>query len=252
MNVQHVLRQELRYHWRSRRLLTVVAVLAAFGMLSPLLARYTAEIIRAMPNGEQIAALIPEPTIADAVSQYLKNVGQFGVILALLLSMGAVTQEKERGTAALVLVKPVGRGEFICAKFAALCLTFAAAILLAGLGCYYYALVLFEPLDAGAWVALNGLLLVFLMVHVALTLLFSTIARSQVMAGGLASGLTILLAVAASLPTVGEFLPGQLLAWGERMAVGSESAAWPALGVSAAIIGAALAGAVVIFRKQEL
>ena len=34
----------------------------------------------------------------DAVTQYIKNIGQFGVILALLLTMGAVAQEKDKGT----------------------------------------------------------------------------------------------------------------------------------------------------------
>ena len=252
MRLPHLVRQEMRYLWRSWRLLTVVVVLTVFGMLSPVLARYMREFMGMLPDGEQIANLIPEPTTADAVSQYLKNMGQFGVMLALLLAMGAVAREKERGTAALVLVKPVGRAEFICAKFAALGIAFAAGVAAAALGCYYYTLVLFEPLDFGSWVALSALLLLFVLVHVALTLLFSTIARSQALAGGLALGLAIILAAAASLPTVGEYLPGQLLVWAGELALGAETSAWPALAVSTGVIAAALGAAAAIFRVQEL
>jgi ABC-2 type transport system permease protein len=250
--LHHLIRQEIRYLWRSRRLVAVLVVLTAFGMLSPVLARYMREFMSLVPEGEQIADLIPEPTAADAISQYMKNMGQFGVALALLLAMGAVAREKERGTAALVLVKPVGRGEFIFAKFVALGVAFAVGGVAAAACCYYYMLVLFEPVEFGSWLALNALLLLFLLVHMALTLLFSTLARSQALAGGLALGLAVILAAAGSLPTVGEYLPGELLAWGARLALGVGSSAWPALAVSIGLIGAALAAAVAGFRRQEL
>jgi ABC-2 type transport system permease protein len=252
MRLVHMILHEMRHLRRSWRLLTIVVVLAAFGMLSPVLARYMREFMSMLPEGEQIAAVIPEPTTADAVSQYLKNMGQFGVALAVLLAMGAVAREKERGTAALVLVKPVGRAEFIGAKFIALGLALAVGVASAALGCYYYTIVLFEPLDLGAWLAMNALLLLFLLVHAALTLLFSTIARSQALAGGLAFGLVITLAAAASLPTVGEYLPGALLTWAGELALGAETTGWPALAVSLIVVAAALGAAVGIFRRQEL
>src|SRR5689334_23960636 len=90
-------RKEVLEQWRTYRALVVGAVLLAFGLLSPLTAKLTPELIRLIPNGDQLAGLIPAPTALDAVGQYLKNMSQFAVILALLLTMGAVTQEKERG-----------------------------------------------------------------------------------------------------------------------------------------------------------
>src|SRR5260221_9281764 len=151
------LRKELLEQWRTYRMLVVGAVLLAFGLLSPLTARLTPELIRLIPNGEQLAGLIPAPTALDAVAQYLKNMSQFAVILALLLTMGAVSQEKERGTAAMMLSKPLPRWVFLAAKFAALGLTFAAGLALAGAGAYYYSVLLFGPLDLAAWVGVNGL-----------------------------------------------------------------------------------------------
>src|SRR5438128_3043689 len=86
------LRKELWEQWRSYRLLIAAVVLGAFGLSSPLLAKVTPEIIRLLPNGDQIAGLIPPPTTLDAVDQYLKNMSQFAIILAILLSMGSVAQ----------------------------------------------------------------------------------------------------------------------------------------------------------------
>jgi ABC-2 type transport system permease protein len=246
------LRKELLEQWRSYRLLIVAAVLTAFGLLSPLTAKYTPELLKLLPNGEAIAALVPTPTALDAVREYAENISQFGVILALLVTMGAVAHEKERGTAGMMLVKPLPRWAFLAAKLTAVGLTFAASLALAGAGCYYYTLILFEPLGIGLWVVLNVSLLVFLLVYVALTLMSSVLAKSQAAAGGLAFALLIALALPGALPKVGEYLPGQLIGWGVGRLAGSDVAAWPALWVSVGLIAGALALAWLAFEKQEL
>jgi ABC-2 type transport system permease protein len=246
------LRKEWMEQWRSYRLLIVAVVLVAFGLLSPLTAKYTPELMKLLPNGEAIASLIPAPTAADAVVQYLKNISQFSVILALLMTMGAVAHEKERGTAGMMLVKPLPRWAFLAAKFTSLGLTFAASLAVAGIGCYYYTLVLFEPLRIGPWVVVNLLLLVFVLVYVALTLLSSVLTKTQAAAGGLAFALLIVLAIPGALPKVGEYLPGQLINWGAGLMSGSTATAWPALGVSVFIIAGAFIIAWRAFERQEL
>ena len=80
----------------------------------------------------------------------------------------------------------------------------------------------------------------------------STVSRSQVVAGGLAFGLVILFAAISAIPRVGELLPGQLLSWGAGLIAGSTEAAWSALWVSIGVIAASLAGAWVVFERQEL
>lgn len=245
------LRKELMEQWRSYRALVVAAVLLAFGLLSPLTAKYTPEIIRLLPEGDQIALLIPPPTMLDAVAQYLKNISQFIVVLALLLTMGVVSQERERGTAAMMLSKPLPRWAFLTAKFAALTLTFAAGLALAGAGAFYYTWLLFGPLDWVAWVGVNALLLVFTLVYVALTLLCSVLARSQAAAGGLAFGMLILLSVLGAIPQIGAYLPGYLVNWAGNLMSGGDTA-WPALAVSLALIVGALALAWGRFERQEL
>jgi ABC-2 type transport system permease protein len=246
------LRKELLEQWRTYRLLVAVAVLVAFGFLSPLTARFMPEIFKLLPNGAQIASLIPPPTAMDAVAQYIKNGNQFGIILGLLMAMGAVAQEKDKGTAALMLVKPMPRSAFVAAKFLALAITFTVSTALAGVAAYYYTLVLFQALPVTSWLALNGLLLLSTLLYVALTLLCSTLSRSQAAAGGLSFGLVMVLAVLGSAPKLGEYLPGQLLNWGAGLMAGSSTAYWPALWVSIALIVAALLGACVAFARQEL
>jgi ABC-2 type transport system permease protein len=118
-----------------------------------------------MPPG--LAEAIPVPSLADAVGQYVKNMSQFGILLALLMSMGSVVQEKERGTAAMMLTRQVSRETFVLTKFAALALTFTASLALAALACWYYTYLLFGALDWGPWLALNALMLVVFLVYMA-------------------------------------------------------------------------------------
>jgi ABC-2 type transport system permease protein len=253
MNFFIVLRKELMEQWRTKRVLIVAAVLVVFGLASPLLAKVTPELLKSIPNlPAGLGDLIPEPTLSDAVSQYIKNMSQFGILLAVLMSMGAVTQEKERGTATMILTHPVSRWTFLLAKFAALGVTFTASLALSALGCWYYTLLLFDALAWGPFLALNGLMLLVFLVYIAVTLFCSTLARTQGAAAGLAFAALVLVAGVGSLPRIGEYFPGQLFNWGATLALGGEASNWPAFWVSLGLIVFSIATAWFIFRKQEL
>ena len=237
---------------RTYRLLVVAIVLVFFGLTSPLLAKFTPEIISFVPGGENLAKLIPPPTVWDAVAQYVKNMGQFGILLALLLTMGAVAQEKDKGTAAMMLVKPLERGVFLAAKYLALAAMFALCLLAAGIACYYYTLLLFEDMHILNWLVLNALLFLYVMVYVSLTLLCSTLTKSQAAAGGVALGLMAILGLVGAIPGLGKYLPGELITWGTRLMQGDTSTSWTAFGVSAGLIVASLLAAWLVFKRQEL
>ncbi len=217
----NVLRKELMEQWRTKRFLIVAAVLVIFGLASPLLAKVTPDLLRSVPNMPAgLADLIPVPSIADAVGQYIKNMSQFGILLAVLMSMGVVIQEKERGTAVMMLTHPVSHLTFLAAKFTALSLTFALSLFISALGCWYYTLLLFDTLAWGPFLALNGLMLVVFLVYVALALFCSTLARTQAAAAGLAFAGLVLVGGVGSLPRIGEYFPGTVVHLGGCTGVG--------------------------------
>jgi ABC-2 type transport system permease protein len=245
-------RKELLEQVRTKRLLVLAVVLLFFGMTSPLMAKITPQILSMVPGAEAIASIIPEPTIMDAIGQYVKNVNQFGVLMALLLTMGMVAVEKDRGTAAMMLSKPLPRGVFLLAKFAATSLVFLGCMVLAGLGAYYYTVVLFHAPDAAAWVSMNLLLWVNMLVFVALTLFFSVLVRSQAAAAGLSVGVILVFSLISISPVLAKILPDRLVAWSAALFTGGIEPAWPALWVSLGLIAASLAGAWLVFRRQEI
>jgi ABC-2 type transport system permease protein len=251
MSVFVAFRKEWLELIRSHRLLIVAVVLAFFGLTSPLAAKFIPDII-SLTLGAELSKIIPTPTVLDAIAQYVKNMGQFGIILALLLTMGAIVQEKDKGTIAMILVKPLSRGAFLSAKFLGLAVMFAISLAIAGIGCYYYTMLLFEAMDFVHWLVLNLLLFLYVLVPVAITLFWSTVTKSQVAAAGIALGMIAIGGLLGTLTRLGKYLPGELVTWGTRLMQGDSTNSWTAFGISLGLIVVPLLAAWLIFKRQEL
>ena len=247
-----LLRKELLEQWRTTRLPVVATVFLLVGLSSPLLARFTPEILQAV-GGSQFSLTLPTPTAADAYDQLAKNVGQFGALIAVLLAMGSVATEKERGTAALILTKPAGRGAFIVAKLTAIAATLGVATVIAAAGGWFYALVLFQPLDVAGFAAATVLTWLALVAFAAITLLGSTLTRSAVAAAGIGLVAFVVIGIVSVVPGVGPYLPTGLGAPARALALGLSGA--DALGPTVAavvLIVALVAISWLAFRDQEL
>jgi len=247
-----LLRKELLEQWRTARLPLVATVFLLVGLSSPLLARFTPEILKAV-GGNQFSIVLPTPTAADAYDQLAKNLGQFGALIAVLLAMGSVATEKERGTAALILVKPVSRAAFLVTKLVAIAVTLGIATAIAAAGAWFYTLVLFEPLPLAGFIAAMLLQWLALVAYAAITFLGSTLTRSALAAAGIGVAAFIVLGILSILPTIGSYLPTGLGTPARALALGQANG--DAVGPALAVI-ALIAGLVVIawlaFRHQEL
>jgi len=247
-----LLGKELLEQWRTRRLPVVAVPGSAFGIASPVLARYLPEIVKSL-GGTGFEIQFPEATARDAVDQFLKNIGQAGVLTAILLAMGSVANEKERGTAPLVLSKPASRAAFLVAKVLAIGATLLVSVALASAAAYLYTAILFAAPGAVGWVAMTLLLLLSLLGYTALTFLGSTLTRSSLAAAAIGVGGLVGLAVVSALPNVARYTPGGLSSPGAALANGVD--AGDVLGPVLANIGLVivLVGAAWLsFRRQEL
>jgi ABC-2 type transport system permease protein len=249
-------RKELLEAWRTRRLPAVLVMFVAIGILSPLTARYLPEILKAA-LGDQLTVPIPRPTAADAVLQLQKNLGQLGAFAAIVLAMGAVASEKERGTASFLLTKPIGRGAFLGAKLVAQGVVLGLAVLASTVVAWTYSAVLFQPGPIVGWLALTVLAWLGLAVWAAITFLASTVSGSSAAAAGIGVVALIGLSLVSAIPSVGRFLPPGLdgpalaLATGDTAGLAGDELATAVLGCVALI---ALVGLVswLAFRRQEL
>lgn len=246
------LRKELREQWRTRKLLIVVAVLLIFGLMSPVFAKITPDLLKSLGESQAsgVQIILPEPSARDATDQFVKNTTQFGLLLAVLVGFGAIVGERERGQLALIFPHPLPRRTFVLAKFAALAILFGLALLLGAIADYIYTVILFDAPDLGDFVAMVTLLYVWLLCLVALTLLASALGRSMTTAGAIAFGLVLLLSLAGMFTRLA---PGALTEWGRLLANGMDAPArWGALAVTLAIAGLAVAASALILERQEI
>jgi ABC-2 type transport system permease protein len=215
-----LLRKELLEQWRTMRLGIVVIVYAAVGLLSPATARYLPQIIGSLVPADQMPLTLPTPTLADAIGQFSKNVGGTLTLAAILLAMGMIASEKERGTAAFILTQRAGRGAFVAAKLTALAVTLGVAMAAAGAAAYAYTSWLFEPPPAAPFVVMLVLMWLSQLSIAAITLLGSAIARSVVAAGAIGFAAYVVLAVVSALPAIDIVTPAGLQARASSLASG--------------------------------
>ncbi|HTX78802.1 MAG TPA: hypothetical protein VMC62_04000, partial [Longilinea sp.] len=123
---------------------------------------------------------------------------------------------------------------------------------LAALAAYYYTVYLFGSVDFVAWTAMNALVLAYAVMYVAITLLFSTLVRSQAAAAGLGFGALVIFSLMSVAPAFTDFMPAQLLGWALGVLTGSPQSYWPALWITLGVIAACLLSAWLAFSRQEL
>jgi hypothetical protein len=118
---------------------------------------------------------------------------------------------------------------------------------------YYYNLILFGQIDFWGFAAINGLLLLWLLIFTALTLLGSTMGNSTGAAAGFSLGGAIVLLLAGSIPRLGPLLPSGLLAWASQLAARLQGAGnWGAFVLGVVLILIFLVAALGVFERQEL
>ena len=247
-------RKELVQQWRTKRFLAILAVFLLFGLGSPILSNMVPELIKAEPGGEELAKLLPPPSIADAVGSYIEFIGTFGYILVILLGMNAVAGEKESGTAGLILSKPMPRWAFVLSKYTAQSLVYTLAVLVGAVAVYYCTSVLFGAMDALILIKISLLLLLWLLTYAGAALLASVIGRTIATAAGVGLGLSILIGLARNIPHYGKWTPSGLMDWTGALLQNVENGAANsgALIGSLALLLICLIGSMVLFERQEI
>jgi ABC-2 type transport system permease protein len=241
--------KELREQARSYRVLALGALFAVFGLGSPLIAKLTPQMLRMAGSIPGLTIALPEPTAQDAIAQFVKNLSQIVLLVVVILASGSMVVEKERGTASFLLVKPLSRGGLIVAKLLGYWLVTILGMVISSAGCLLYTQVLFGGTDVAAFLRTSLLMLAHLLTFVTTTLLFSTLAPSQALAGILSFLAWVLLASLGMLGRISDFLPGRLV----TLALMPPGAApvWEPL-TGAAVIGlASVLGALFAFRRWE-
>lgn len=247
--------KELREILRTYKIYVIPAVFLAMGFLSPIMAKIAPEMVKSMAPAEGLIIRIPPAKPVDAYLQLFKNFNQLLVLVVIFSLIGLVAEEKVKGTAMLMLVKPVPRWVFILSKYTAGAVLVLGATVVSYAACLYYTVIIFHDAMFVVSAQALALLMGYYLLILAVTLFASTVGRSVASSGAVAVGGWILFAV---LPAFGswfaKYTPAALSGLQVEILKGTKTFAQAAPVLAGALGLAALfvAASVLIFRRQEL
>ncbi|GHU44868.1 ABC transporter permease [Clostridia bacterium] len=246
-------KKEFTESLRTYKLWIMLAVFFLFGMMSPLFAKLTPEILKSVDLGG-MQFTMPEPTAMDAWKEFFNNIGQMGLLVLVILFAGLMASEFSRGTLINMLTKGLTRHTVIFSKLTAAILLWTASYLLALATSYGYTVYFW---DMGSlhhaffaffapW--LFGSFLIVLLVLGGV--LFQTFSGSLLFTGGVVVILTVLNIV----PKLQKYNPMTLCGDHTTLLTGVKNVSdiLPAFIVCALLIVVLTVGAVVVFNRKQI
>ena len=212
-NYKAFMAKEFMESMRTKRFLILGCIFIFFGIFSALMARYSVEIMGYLMNLDESGLVfeIPPPVWIDSYGQLYSNLSEMGIIVLIVMYMSVVLREKTTGTIDLMFTKGLSSTTFVWAKFTVAALLTLTVLLGAVLITYFYTMVLFEYGGQIGDVLLGGLVFgVFILMILALTILWSSIANSTAISAVLGLGSYLFIGVMGFIPRIGQFMPGNL------------------------------------------
>lgn len=246
------MRKEITEIVRTWRIWVVPGLLLFFAVTSPVLAQLTPAMLESVTAGQSgVQIIVPDPTYLDAYAQWLKNLQQIVAFALLLTAGGMIAGEKASGTAILVLTKPVSRTAFVITKFLSNAVLLVLFTAIGTLACWGVTYAVFGEAPVERLVSSTGAWLAFALLLLALMTLFSAGLKSLAAGGAGLASFFALSVLSLWGPALRYSPAGLSAASGSFLAGESVALLWPAAS-SALTVVAALALAVVVFKRQEL
>ncbi|PJJ63293.1 ABC transporter permease [Compostimonas suwonensis] len=238
---------------RTWRIWVLPAIILFFAISSPLLARYTPEILGAVGGDQFEAIALPPASYVDAYAQWIKNLSQIFLFALIIIYGGIVSSETSSGTAILVLTKPMSRGAFVAVKAVVHTVFLAVLVIIGALVTWGLTAAVFgqAPLEPLWSSTLNWLVLGIF--YIAMMTFLSVLIPSAAGAAGAGVGVFVLLTIGALWKPLGDHSPAGLA--GQAAALAAEEPVpellWPLLvSITAAVV--LVIAAALLFRRKEL
>jgi len=249
-----MLKKEWLELFRSKKALILAIVFLFVAIASPALAKIIPTVFKQLPSTPGLIIDMPDASYKDAVDQFVKNISQLAVLALIFLYAGSICDEKSKKTLELVLVKPVSRASFVLAKFKmagiGLLIAFAGAFLIF----YGYTATLFDGLSFANMALLSAQLFLFVYLLIAITIFFSAMAGSAIIAaGGGFAGYILLVTITSLIKSIKDYSPSYILDKYQTILTSGFDRAYVApMIVTLGLIIIFVIFAIVLFKRQEV
>ncbi len=246
-------KKEFTENLRTYKLMILIVVFLIFGVMSPLFAKFTPEILKAA--GLDASALgMGTPTATDSFAQFFKNVGQMGLLVLVIVFSGIMANEFSKGTLINILTKGMKRSTVILSKFTMSMVMWTVSYLLCLAVTYAYTAYYFtiENISnvfltfSSMW--LFGVLLIALVILGGV--LFKNIYGSLLLTGGIVVAMTIV----NIAPKLQKYNPITLSSDNMQLITAQKTALdfIPAVIICAVLIIVSVIASIMVFNKKQL
>jgi ABC-2 type transport system permease protein len=241
--------REILHTWR---IWVLPGILLFFALSSPVLARFTPQIVGALAGDQLKGFTIPTPTYLDAYTEWIKNLSQIALFALIIIYASIISSELKSGTAVLVLTKPVSRTAFVIAKVAVHSAFLAILVVAGTLVTWGLTAAVFNQAPGSALWSSALVWLVFGVLFIALMTLLSVLIGSAAGAAGAGLGTYALVSIAAIWKPLGTYSPAGLATQPASLAAGKDVAVlWPVL-TSLLLAALLVVLATLAFRRSDL
>jgi ABC-2 type transport system permease protein len=203
-----LLRKDFLELLRTRRILIVGIIFIAFAISSPLLAKLMPELLKSLGDGIQI--IVPEATIADSYSQFMKNISQICVYALIIAFGGLIVSERRSGMFNNLLNNGVKKSAFVLSKITAQILVVTGVYIMSVLLFNIYNQIFFGEFWLQDSLLSFTMMYIFLLFAISFINLFSVVSKSVIMS--IIFGFLTIFAISLfDLFQFGKYLPNYLI-----------------------------------------
>lgn len=194
---------------RTKRWIALVGIYVFFGLLGPLSARYVGEIVERFGGGVQVT--FPPPVPADGMIQYVSNVSQLGLLVAVVVAAGSLAFDAKPEMGVFLRTRVPRVWDILVPRLAVTFLAVGASFVLGALAAWYETVVLIGSLPVGGTLAGIGFGLVYL------AMVIAVVAAAGSRAGSVLGAVMITIVVLLVMPilgiveAIGRWLPSHLV-----------------------------------------
>lgn len=176
-------KKELMESWRSFKFLWLPLVFVILGVTEPLTRYYMEDILKSvgnMPEGFEMT--FPDFTAQDVLLATLEQYQLIGLIVVISAFIGAISRERQNGTATLLYVRPISStviymSKWLSASFVAIC-----SVTSGFLASLYYTVLLFGGVSAANFIKMVALYNFWIVIVLALTIAMSAAFQTSIAA----------------------------------------------------------------------